>query len=96
MVSKLTCRRCHKIAEAPEGRLPDGWWYTKLDMELSQSRGKPTCQDCLGTAGPDRFHIVNRRELYKTKVMKLFHAAALALVGWYLMVPSQLSKWSPT
>jgi hypothetical protein len=28
LVSKLTCRRCHKIAEASDGRLPDGWWYT--------------------------------------------------------------------
>src|ERR1700730_16873675 len=35
LVSKLTCRRCHKIAEASDGRLPDRWWYTKLDTELS-------------------------------------------------------------
>jgi hypothetical protein len=65
LVPEVECRRCHKIGEARESRLPEGWWYTKLEVELAQHRGKPTCQDCLGTGGLDGFLIVNRRELYR-------------------------------
>ena len=65
MVPKVECRRCQTIVEAPEGRLPDGWWYTKLEHELPEPRGKPTCQDCIGNAEAGGLYLVDRRELYQ-------------------------------
>jgi hypothetical protein len=66
MVPKVECRKCHKTAEvSSEGELPKDWRYTKLAEELAEYRGKPTCQDCLGTGGPNAFIIVDRTKVYQ-------------------------------
>ena len=59
MGTKLKCRDCDREVDAVDGKLPDGWHYTKTTEEMP-GNGKPTC--------PQHFVkyriILQRRELY--------------------------------
>lgn len=67
MERTIECRDCHKVGKAIQDQagdwnLPEGWHYTKrLDSELDQPRGKPTCPDCIV---PDIYLLDARRKLY--------------------------------
>lgn len=60
MAVKVACRQCSDEAETSQGVLPDGWWYTKTEDELSAARGKPTYPKSL----QPHLAIINRRRLY--------------------------------
>ena len=60
MAATVKCRECGDEAAISEGFLPEGWWYTKTEEELSAARGKATCPKCL----QPYLKILESRKLY--------------------------------
>ena len=61
MPPRVACRGCGNEAEADQGMLPEGWWFTKTSEEMAAPRGKPTCPNCLRPG----LAILEDRKLYE-------------------------------